>query len=156
TTTPRSAASPTISRIVLREVPWSVYQALRDASANDHLRMTYLNGTLELMSPDFAHDKGAQRLAIVVRVVARAFAVDYQGAGSTTLRRRRRRRNPLRGHGREPDSSFYFGVRAEQIAPKERIDLTVDPPPDLAIEVDNTASSEWKLPVYARLGVPEV
>jgi hypothetical protein len=34
--------------------------------------------------------------------------------------------------------------------------LTVDPPPDLVIEVDITRSSLDKLPIYAALGVPEV
>lgn len=141
-------------RIILRDVPWAAYQALRDEPANDHIRMTYLDGTLELMSPEFVHEKVAERLGMLVRAVARAFDVTYQGAGSTTFRRRRRR--PLRGHGGEADTSFYFGAHAEQVAPKRRIDLTIDPPPDLAIEVDNTARSRWKLPVYARLRVPEV
>ena len=36
------------------------------------------------------------------------------------------------------------------------LDLAIDPPPDLAIEVDNTRDSEAALPIYARLGVPEV
>jgi Uma2 family endonuclease len=36
------------------------------------------------------------------------------------------------------------------------IDLDVDPPPDLWIEVDNRVSSAGRLPVYAALGVPEV
>jgi Uma2 family endonuclease len=42
------------------------------------------------------------------------------------------------------------------MAANTQIDLRVDPPPDLAIESDNTADSDWKLPVYARLRVPEV
>jgi Uma2 family endonuclease len=39
---------------------------------------------------------------------------------------------------------------------KDNLDLNIDPPPDLAIEVDNTNDSEAALPIYARLGVPEV
>ena len=38
---------------------------------------------------------------------------------------------------------------------KKRLDLTVDAPPDLAIEVDVTRSSLDRLQVYARLGVAE-
>ena len=44
----------------------------------------------------------------------------------------------------------------EAIRGKGRIDLTVDPPPDLVIEVDITSPSLDRLPIYARLGVPEV
>src|SRR5438045_8470645 len=102
-------------RIILRDVPWAAYRVLRDAPANDRIRMTYLDGTLELMSPEFRHEKGAERLGLLVRAVARAFGVTYQGAGSTTFRRRRR---PLQGHGREADASSYFGPHAEQVAPQ--------------------------------------
>ena len=35
------------------------------------------------------------------------------------------------------------------------MDLRVDPPPDLVLEVDITRSSIPKLPIYAALGVPE-
>jgi Uma2 family endonuclease len=153
-TTPKSVQAAEPLRIILRDVPWAAYRALRDAKANDQLRMTYLDGTLELMSPEFLHERGAERLGLLVRAVSRAFGVTYQCAGSTTFRRRRR--GSLRGHGREADTSFYFGAHAEQVAPKRKIDLRVDPAPDLAIEVDNTADSQWKLPVYARLRVPEV
>ena len=141
-------------RIILRDVPWSAYTTLRDAPANRHLRMTYLDGTLELMSPEFVHEKIAERLGMLIRAVSRAFDITYQGAGSTTFRRRRRK--PLGGHGREADLSYYFGENAGRVAPKREIDLRVDPPPDLAIEVDNTVRSHGKLSVYARLRVPEV
>jgi Uma2 family endonuclease len=36
------------------------------------------------------------------------------------------------------------------------IDLTVDPPPDLVIEIDITSPSLDKFPLYAVIGVPEV
>jgi Uma2 family endonuclease len=141
-------------RIFLEDVPWPVYKALRDEPANNHLRMTYLNGTLEIMSPEFVDDKGARRLDFLVQAVARAFGITVQGAGTTTFCRRRRKRQ--KGYGLEADTCFYFGAHAELIAPKHTINLRVDPPPDLAIEVDNTASSRWKLAVYARLRFPEV
>ncbi len=55
--------------------------------------------------------------------------------------------------GVEPDDSFYIQNHA-QIIGKERIDLTVDPPPDLAIKVDVT--SKTQLDAYEALGVPEL
>ena len=42
------------------------------------------------------------------------------------------------------------------IRDKDEIDLAVDPPPDLAIEVDDSNDSRDKLPIYAALRVPEV
>src|SRR5438876_2601888 len=43
-----------------------------------------------------------------------------------------------------------------QVRGKRRIDLRVDPPPDLALEVDVTHRSLDRMSIYARLGVPEV
>ena len=39
---------------------------------------------------------------------------------------------------------------------KDEIDLEVDPPPDLAIEIVNKVDSTKALALYARIGVPEV
>ena len=154
-TTPKSDTITEPMRIILHAVPWAVYKALRDVEDNNHIRMTYFDGTLELLIPEFIHHRGAIRLSTLVRAVGGAFGVTYHGAGTTTLRRRCRR-EPLSGQGREPDASFFFGAQADQIAVRRSLDLKVDPPPDLAIEVDNAADSHWKLRVFARLRVPEV
>lgn len=55
--------------------------------------------------------------------------------------------------GIEPDQCFYIENYAVMIG-KQRIDLTVDPPPDLAIEVDVT--SKTGLDAYQALDVPEL
>jgi Uma2 family endonuclease len=39
---------------------------------------------------------------------------------------------------------------------RDEVDLTIDPPPDLAIEVDISRSSLSKLPIYQALEVPEI
>ncbi|HZN35094.1 MAG TPA: Uma2 family endonuclease, partial [Pirellulaceae bacterium] len=49
-------------RIVLRDVPWETYQILRRAEANNHLRMIYDRGNLEIMSPLKRHGKIATLL----------------------------------------------------------------------------------------------
>src|SRR5438105_11349888 len=45
-------------RFVLYDVPWWTYVALRDAMDERHpgLKMTYLEGALELMSPSDLHE----------------------------------------------------------------------------------------------------
>jgi Uma2 family endonuclease len=55
--------------------------------------------------------------------------------------------------GIEPDQCFYIQSH-QAMRGKKRIDLTVDPPPDLAIEVDVT--SKTQLDAYRMLGVPEL
>jgi Uma2 family endonuclease len=61
----------------------------------------------------------------------------------------------LQGWGKEPDQSFYLASES-LIRGKEDINLEVDPPPDLWIEVDHRGSSRGSLPLYASLGIPEV
>jgi Uma2 family endonuclease len=75
--------------------------------------------------------------------------VNAYGAGSTTYRR-----GDI-GRGFEPDASFYIW-NEERIRGKPGIDLSVDPPPDLIIEVDITSPSLDRFPIYAHFGVPEV
>ena len=56
----------------------------------------------------------------------------------------------------EPDSSFYVDARAEAIRGKKELDLLVDPPPNLVIEIYIASSSLPRLPIFAAVGVPEV
>ncbi|MEO8892528.1 MAG: Uma2 family endonuclease, partial [Coleofasciculaceae cyanobacterium] len=57
--------------------------------------------------------------------------------------------------GKEPDSCYYIQNEA-QVRGKIELDFTVDPPPDLALEIDITSSSINQLEIYADLGIPEV
>ncbi len=55
--------------------------------------------------------------------------------------------------GIEPDQCLYIKNEA-RIRGKKRLDLTVDPPPDLALEIDIT--SRTHLNIYEGLKVPEL
>jgi len=148
-----TAADPVLSRVaiepvVLFDVAWETYCRLRDPESNNSIRMTYLDGTLTLMSPALRHDNGSRLLLLVVATVAEASGIEFEPTGTTTLR--------VEGVGKEPDEGFYLGDAAVQIRDNEEINLRVDPPPTLAIEVDHTGDSSLALTTYARIGVPEV
>jgi Uma2 family endonuclease len=55
----------------------------------------------------------------------------------------------------EPDNCFYFQNEA-LVRGKLTFDLSQDPPPDLALEIDLTSKSLNRFPIYAHLGVPEI
>jgi len=139
---------------VLRGVAWEVYLKLRDNERNNHVRMSYLDGTLILMSPEYIHDNDGWSLAMVVANVTDALDIPIQGTATTTLRRKRP--GPRKGTGKEPDYGFYIGPNERLRRGRKELNLEVDPPPDLAIEVDTKADSKKALKLYARLGVPEV
>ncbi len=152
--TSTTTAEPAVSAgTILRDVDWETYCQHRDEPANDHLRMSYLDGTLILMSPEFVHEEGGESLGLLIRGVTSGLGLEVKGIRMTTLRRGTAR---VKGGGKEPDNAFYFGENERRMRRMKTLDLAVDPPPDLAIEVDNKADSEIALPIYARLGVPEV
>jgi Uma2 family endonuclease len=148
----QAARPDVVPGVVLQDVPYDLYSALRD-TRNSATRMTYHEGTLYLMAPEFLHESTAQRLSLIVRAVAEVCRIPLLGCGSTTFRRRAS--SPWRGSGKEPDASFYL-AHAREMLIRPGIDLDFDPPPDLAIEVDHTSDSSIKLAVYAALRVPEV
>jgi Uma2 family endonuclease len=84
-----------------------------------------------------------------VEVLAEELNIDLRRLGSTTFKREDLQK------GFEPDSCFYIQHEA-QIRRKEKIDLTIDPPPDLIIEVDISSPSLNKLPIYAKFGILEL
>jgi len=101
------------------------------------------------MSPLHEHESDVEMLGRFVVVLTEELGLPIKAGRSTTFRRRRMRR------GLEPDHSWWIG-HEPQVRGKRRIDLRVDPPPDLAIEVDVTRRSLDRMAIYAQLGVPEV
>lgn len=150
---PEEGPVPESEWVVLHGVRYREYLALRAEPANGHLRMTYHNGTLEIMSPEATHERPSRRVGIVMSVLCEELDIEFEGLGSTTFRRGEKKLK--KGHGKEPDECFYF-ANAAKIMGKGKIDLDIDPPPDLWVEVDHRSSSQGRLPVYAALGVPEV
>jgi Uma2 family endonuclease len=150
-----------VSTVLLREgftrltgVTYDEYVRHRDDPAYDGTRMAYLDGVLEIMSPEFRHEKGGCRVADVVSAYCDGFGIVYDEAASTTFRRGTS--GEPEGAGNEPDESFYLRDAATAVAGKETLDLAVDDPPSLWIEVGNTTSSTPREALHARLKAPEV
>lgn len=137
------------SVVQLREVAWDVYVALRASPENRNVRMTYDRGTLEIMSPSKLHERIAELLARMVQTWTEQRGIPVQSCGSVTFQR------PDLARGLEPDKCFYI-AHESIVREREELDLAVDPPPDLVIEVDVTSLSRDRLPLYAAIHVSEV
>jgi Uma2 family endonuclease len=151
TKTSQSMVHPTN---VLHGVDWESYIRMRNHPRNGHLRMSYLDGTLVLVSPQYIHDRYGWRIAKVVDLVCVGLNIPAQCTVSTTFQRKGPGRR--KGAAKEPDMGFYFREKEPRMRNKDSIILEVDPPPDLAIEIDNKSDSSKVLALYARIGVPEV
>ncbi|MGH9446781.1 MAG: Uma2 family endonuclease [Terriglobia bacterium] len=137
-------------RVVLRNLSWKTYErVLSEQEDSSSPRLTFDRGVLEIMSPSAEHERYNLRIADLVGVLADEMDLEPEGLGASTFRREDLER------GFEPDSCFYV-QNAGQIRGKERIDLKVDPPPDLVVEIEISRASINKLPLFAEFGVPEV
>ena len=136
--------------VVLRGIDWDGYRRmLKLRGDRARPRMIYLDGDLLLMSPGHLHERDKERFGMFVPFVASALRIPFLMAGSTTYRRRKQK------GGIEPDQSYYL-ANAPRILNKKKIDLRVDPPPDLSIEVVYSNSAKTAVEASRRFGIPEV
>ena len=95
------------------------------------------------------HEWYNQLVSDLVKLLARELRLDILSLGSTTFRRASAQQ------GFDPDSCFYL-THIPEVRGKERIDMEVDPPPDIGVEVLVTHPSISKFPLCAQLRVPEI
>jgi len=133
---------------VLYGIDWLTYsRLLRVLQSDRRFRLTYDRGTLEIMAPLLAHDGPADLIDWFIKVLIEELKLSCRSGRTVTLRRRRR--------GLKPDCCYWI-ANASRLHGKKEIDLRVDPPPDLAVEVDVTSSSLDRMSIYLALGVPEI
>jgi Uma2 family endonuclease len=137
--------------VVLDDVTWERYEQLRDETdaAGSHVRITYDQGRMALMSPLPIHEKVKNMAGRLIELTAVELDIPCACLGSTTWKRRDLRK------GLEADECYYVQHEA-QVRDKTRFDLTRDPPPDLAIEVDITHHPLDRPSIYGALGVNEL
>jgi len=123
-------------RILLTNVSWSTYVVLRDSIPSPGVRMTYLEGRLEIMSPSRGHEVDKTQIARLLELFCLERDIPLFGYGSTTFRKEEKER------GLEPDECYCRGADREI--------------PDIALEVIATHGGIDKLDVYSGLGVREV
>jgi Uma2 family endonuclease len=148
-TQPKSKPFLNGQRFVLWDVGWEGYQALLKIIGDRPIHLTYDRGNVELMSPLPIHERYKSLIGRMIETITEELELPAVGVGSTTFNREAVDR------GLEPDECYYL-ANASRIKDWNRINLDVDPPPDLAVEVDVTRSSLDRLGIYAALRVPEV
>ena len=116
-------------RLILYGVNWQQYKTLQ-ATLNDFpgLRMFYLEGTLEIMSPSPEQEVDKTTIARLIEIHALERDIDLTGYGSTTFRK------PAQERGLEPDECYCFGQLKEF--------------PDIALEVIVSSGGIDKVSIY--------
>ena len=135
-------------QLLVEDVNWQQFESiLAELGERRASRLSYSNGRLEIMVPLPEHEKAKEIIGDMVKILLEAGQIAFESLGSTTLKNKRM------SQAVEPDTCFYIQNQAAVIG-KNRLDMSVDPPPDLAIEIDLT--SRTQLDNYQILGVPEL
>jgi len=135
--------------VVLWNTSWTFYQQLLKEIGDQNVRVTYSNGVMEIMSPLPIHEKMKKMIGRMIELIALELDIPMASLGSTTYS------DESLDKGLEPDECYYFENEL-LIRGKDRIDLTIDPPPDLAVEVDISYRAIKRESIYAAMGVPEL
>jgi Uma2 family endonuclease len=134
---PKTLQPATEQRVILYDVTWEQYEQLSEMFVDEFPRMTYLEGTLEIiMTTSPEHERLKTIIARLIEAYVVERVINLNGYGSATFRRQAVRR------GAEPDECYCFGTLAEV--------------PDIVIEIALTSGGINKLEVYRGLQVPEV
>lgn len=137
-------------RVVLYGISWETYERLYDEIGDQHVRMFYDRGRLELVSPLNLHERYKGYLSRFVDHVLLVLRMPYEAAGSTRWKRVAVRR------GIEPDECFYISPEKLAIIGGRAVDRPDDPMPDVAIEVDCSEQAADRALIYAALAIPEL
>ncbi len=139
---------PLGQRVLFHQVSWREFEAiLEELGEHRATRLAYSKGTLELRMPSPEHEVDKELIGDMVKILLEELERDCECFGSTTFKRE------IKQGGVEPDQCFY--IQNHQIMRgKRRVDLAVEPPPDLAIEIDVT--SKTQLEAYEALQIPEL
>lgn len=140
---------PAGSEVTLRYQTWADYEAILQSRRDNAAIKVRFNGHTQeifIMAPMAGHGRRIDTLVDLVKALLRYQGQDWISAHPITFKKPKKA-------GAEPDASFYI-QNWQSVLGKERIDLSQDPPPDLAIEVDLT--SPTGIDIYQILSVPEL
>jgi Uma2 family endonuclease len=134
--------------VTLENINWQEFEdILEDLGEHRHALMAYYKGVLELKMPLAGHERVKVLIGDLLKIILDELGWEWESLGSTTFKSKRMQA------GLEPDDCFYIKNYQSMIG-KMRLDLDVDPVPDLAIEVDLTSIT--KVSAYEALAVPEI
>ena len=139
---------PQGQRVLLSDVTWEEFETILDELGEHRAaRIAYNQGVLEIMAPLPEHEDDKEIISDLVKALLEELEIEFRSLGSTTFK------NQIMLQGIEPDQCFYI-ENESKIRGKKRLDLTQDPPPDLALEIDVTSRTHPS--IYAALKVPEL
>jgi Uma2 family endonuclease len=135
-------------RLILDNISWQEFEEiLEDLGEHRHSHIAYYRGVLEFRMPLPGHERAKVLISHLLAVLLEELNLEWESLGSTTVK------SQAMQAGIEPDDCFYIQNYQAMIG-KQRLDLTVDPVPDLAIEINFTSVTQ--VSAYEALRVSEI
>jgi Uma2 family endonuclease len=139
---------PAGQQLLMTDISWLMYeQLLEELGEKRGSRINYSGGLLEIMVPWPEHEDDKVIIGDLIKLLLEELDIEFRSLGSTTFK------NPTMKRAIESDDCFYIDHEIA-VRGKKRIDLTVDPPPDLVLEIDITSRTQFDN--YEALGVKEL
>jgi Uma2 family endonuclease len=146
---------PGETRILVENVPWSLYETFLDAlPEGSPIRLAYDGKDMEVTTTGPLHDDYADLLDTFFKAVAGGLGIRFKPQSQTTWKR------PEVEKGIESDRCYYIDpakiVAALAARETKSNDVKDYPNPDLAIEVDISPPQVDRQGIYAALKVAEL
>lgn len=148
-TVPTAPPRPAQQRFMIRNVDWATYRKISEALGTRHYRLSYDGENLELMTKSKGHGMYSRFFYRLIAILTEVLGLALESCGDMTCD------NENVERAIEPDECFYI-ENAPRVMGREKVNLNIDPPPDLAVEVDLTTDARRRLGIYAALRVPEI
>jgi Uma2 family endonuclease len=124
-------------RMLFHGMNWKDYLMFGKAAERwSGVRVSYLEGTVEIMFPSYEHERSKSRIGRLLEAYMEHEGIEFFEHGSTTIKQE------IKDAGKEPDESYCIHRQAKY--------------PDLAIEVALSSGGIETLEIYRRWNIPEV
>ncbi len=134
-------------QLLLQNISWEEFEYILDELGDKRgSRVSYSKGLLEIMVPLPEHELSKKMIGDLVSALLDELGIDFWPLGSVTIKKK------SMSEGVEPDECYYITNEAA-VRGRDRLNFEIDPPPDLAIEIDITSRTAFDN--YQALGVPE-
>jgi len=133
---------------IVHDIDWQQFEAiLEDLGDNRASRIAYFDGVLEIRMPLPEHERTKVIISNLLVILLEELDWEWESLGSSTFKTKSMKA------GIEPDDCFYIKNYVAMIG-KKRLDMSIDPSPDIAIEVDLTSNTQ--ISAYEALAVAEI
>ena len=135
------------NQLLLKDITWQMFETiLAELGENRSSRLSYSNGTLEILVPCMEHEVNKVLISDLVKILLEELDIEFLPLG---LNHTKKCKNGSRSRTRR----LFLHPKQSRSQRQKPHRLRNNLPPDLAIEIDLTSRTQFNN--YEALGIPE-